>query len=125
MAEHGIAVRPPQPAKNSPAAACRSARAGHCLVLALDMSWPLVVMSACFYPLRRASKCPYAGVHMGRRIADSAWLAAALVVGAVARRSTGYARGRGCSELTLASRAGRRPGSVPSCAALADAHDVQ
>jgi hypothetical protein len=56
-------------------------------VLALDMSWPLVVMSACFHPLRRASKCPYAGVHMGRRIADSAWLAAALVVGAIARRS--------------------------------------
>ena len=39
--------------------------------------------------------------------ADSAWLAAALVVGAVVRRSTGYARGRGCSELTLVSRAGR------------------
>ena len=51
-----MAVKPPQPAKNSPAAACRSAGAGHCLVLALDMSWPLVVMSACFYPLRRASK---------------------------------------------------------------------
>jgi hypothetical protein len=48
MAEHGIAVKPPQPAKNSPPAACRSAGAGHCLVLALDMSWPLVVMSACF-----------------------------------------------------------------------------
>ena len=45
-----------QPAKNSPAAACRSAGAGHCLVLALDLSWLLVVMSACFYPLRRASK---------------------------------------------------------------------
>ena len=56
MAEHGIAVKPPQPAKNSPAAACRSAGAGHCLVLALDLSWLLVVMSACFYPLRRASK---------------------------------------------------------------------
>lgn len=54
--EHGMAVKLPQPAKNSPAAACRSAGAGHCLVLALDMSWPLVVMSACFYPLRRASK---------------------------------------------------------------------
>jgi hypothetical protein len=56
MAEHGIAVKLPQPAKNSPAAACRSAGAGHCLVLALDLSWLLVVMSACFYPLRRASE---------------------------------------------------------------------
>jgi hypothetical protein len=56
MAEHGIAVKPPQPAKNSPAAACRSAGAGHCLVLAFDMSWLLVVMSACFYLLRSASK---------------------------------------------------------------------
>jgi hypothetical protein len=55
MAEHGIAVELPQPAKNSPAA-CRSAGAGHCLMLSLDMSWLLVVMSACFYPLRRASK---------------------------------------------------------------------
>ena len=56
MAEHGIAVKPPQPAKNSPPAACRSAGAGHCLVLAFDMSWLLVVMSACFYLLRSASK---------------------------------------------------------------------
>ena len=56
MAEHDIAVKPTQPAKDSPAAACRSARAGHCLVLALDMSWLLVVMSACFYPPRSASK---------------------------------------------------------------------
>jgi hypothetical protein len=56
MAEHGIAVKPPQPAKNTPAAAFQSAGARHCLVLALDMSWLLVVMSACFYPLRRASK---------------------------------------------------------------------
>ena len=116
-----MAVKLPQPAKNSPAAACRSAGAGHCLVLALDMSWPLVVMSACFYPLRRASKSVRRSAYGA--LADSAWLAAALVVGAVVRRSTGYARGRGCSELTLASRAGR--GSVPSCAALADAHDVQ
>ena len=51
-----IAVKPPQPAKNSPAAASRSAGAGHCLVLALDLSWLLVVISACLYPLRRASK---------------------------------------------------------------------
>jgi hypothetical protein len=56
MAEHGIAVKPSRPAKNSPAAACRSAGAGHCLVLALGMSWLLVVISACFCPLRRASK---------------------------------------------------------------------
>jgi hypothetical protein len=56
---------------------------------------------------------------------DSAWAAAARVVGTGARRSTDYARGRDCSELTLASRAGRRPGSVPICPALTDAHDVQ
>ena len=46
MAEHGMAVKPSRPAKSSPAAG--QPEPGICLVLALDLSWLLVVMSVCY-----------------------------------------------------------------------------
>jgi hypothetical protein len=52
MAEHGVAVKASQPAKNSPSHAGQP-ELGIAWCWQLDLSRPLVVMSACFCPLRR------------------------------------------------------------------------